>query len=233
MKRIGLLVVAAAIATSSANAQILLSDNFNGENAGASALNFSSFLNWNVVGQVDLVAQGSFGLNCAGGVGSCVDLDGTSGPGRLVSKTAFTFATGDAMRISFDLSGNQGRGAFDVFQLGLNFGSGATLGPIVGTGGLSVFTGAPPDGPAVSLTYGIRVNSGDPFSTWSLQFTAATSGSVTYSLGTTSSDDFGPILDNVVVQRFGTTTVPEPSTWALMAFGMGAMGLVARRRTRA
>ncbi|MBL0173140.1 MAG: PEPxxWA-CTERM sorting domain-containing protein [Gemmatimonadaceae bacterium] len=27
-------------------------------------------------------------------------------------------------------------------------------------------------------------------------------------------------------------TVPEPSTWALMAFGLGTLGVVGRRRQR-
>lgn len=232
MKGLAILTFTAALAASSANAQILLTDNFNTENGGASSLNYIPFANWTVVGQVDLVAQGFAGIGCVGGSGACVDLDGSGGPGKLVGKTAFSFSSGEIFRISFDISGNQRGSASDVFELGLNFGAGATVGPVVGTGGLSSFTGAGP-GIAGSISYSVALNAGDPFSTWSLQFLAQSAGTVRYSLGTTSGDNIGPVLDNVVVQRVTPqAVVPEPSTWAMVAFGLGGLGVAARRRVR-
>jgi|GEM_PF-2197169 len=72
-----------------------------------------------------------------------------------------------------------------------------------------------------------------PFSNWSRSFTAGQAGSLQYEIGTSSADNVGPVLDNVLIERFGAqTVVPEPSTWAMLAFGMSAMGGAARRRAR-
>jgi hypothetical protein len=44
------------------------------------------------------------------------------------------------------------------------------------------------------------------------------------------SDSYGGSLDNV---RLTTAPIPEPETWAMMMLGMGALGVVARRRAKA
>ncbi|MBS3960497.1 MAG: PEP-CTERM sorting domain-containing protein [Sandarakinorhabdus sp.] len=44
-------------------------------------------------------------------------------------------------------------------------------------------------------------------------------------MGTTSNDNIGPILDNVLV-----TQVPEPATWAMLIAGFGLVGFAMRRR---
>ncbi len=82
---------------------ISLSDNFDNESAG---LNYNSFTNWDVVdGSVDSIDSGNYGINCEGGLGICLDLDGSSGDaGSLVSKESFSPGT---YTIQFSLSGHQ------------------------------------------------------------------------------------------------------------------------------
>ena len=46
----------------------------------------------------------------------------------------------------------------------------------------------------------------------------------------TGGDYYG--FDNVRLNSTSTAPVPEPSTWAMMALGVGALGLVGRKRKR-
>jgi hypothetical protein len=63
----------------------------------------------------------------------------------------------------------------------------------------------------------------------SLSWTAATTGAALLSLGTMSSSNQGPVIDNIML----TAAVPEPETYALMLAGLTAVGFVAGRRRRA
>lgn len=230
MKRFALISLATALVASPLSAQTLLQDNFNTENGGNGALNYSSFANWTVNGQVDLVKSGDYGITCFGGTGSCVDLDGSSGPGWLMSQY-FSFSAGQRMKFSVQISGNQ-RGPLDLddVELNLMFAAPTTFGNYMGTGGWAATTGyfgVPTTN--VSLAPVAVVGSAG-FSLWTFEFDALTSGSVQYTLGTSSADNIGPIADNIMVER--TTITPEPSTWAMLAFGMGAVGFAARRRQR-
>jgi PEP-CTERM motif len=86
------------------HAAVVLSDNFD---STTPTLNATSTAAFNTTGgTVDVVANGTFGVTCAGG--NCLDLDGsTNHVGTITSKSSFAagFYT-----LSFDLSGNQ-RGA--------------------------------------------------------------------------------------------------------------------------
>lgn len=229
MKRLCLLGLAAMLVAHSATAQILLQDNFNTENGGNSSLNYAGFANWTAIGQVDLVKSGDFGISCAGGVGACVDLDGTSGPGTLRSVQNFAFSAGDLMRITFDISGSQRVGSADQFQLGFNFGGNLQLSSYLGLGGFSAVTSGPTTLSAFAAA--VSINGAAPFVSWGFQFTAAQAGNVRYELGTSSADNIGPILDNILVERVTSrSVVPEPSTWAMLGLGLSALGVAARRR---
>ena len=99
------LIVATCV---SANASVLFSDNFDSEvpddlvNLGSDT-NYNSFTNWTVSdGSVDLVGQGDWGLQCAGGVGKCVDLDGSTNDAGILSSNAFDLLVGDYV-LSFDI----------------------------------------------------------------------------------------------------------------------------------
>lgn len=219
MIKLTLTLAALTIAASSANAAILFSENFD---ADTPALN-SSLAQFTVAGQVDTVASGTFGITCPG---NCLDLDGTSGPGAITSTPIF-FLAGRPVIVSFDLSGNQRDGNIDDFVAQVFFTppNGGTAGFISGPasfdpGYLNMLNGVP-------YVEGIAGNR--PFLTYSYTFTAAISGSFQLYFGTTSGDNVGPILDNVLV----TGSVPEPATWGLMIVGFGMVGFAARRRRTA
>jgi PEP-CTERM motif len=239
---LALLGLSLAIATP-ASAQ--LTENFDSENAGTSALNYNSFSQFSVIGipaatqltngRVDLIASGTYGISCVGGSGSCVDLDGTNNrSGALYSKAQFAFAAGDLVSLSFDLSGNQ-RGGFpiDGFFAGFVFDAPKSL----------TFTnqgGAFAPGPLLNLAMpnyaGTFANVGvtADFQTYSVSFRSAIAGTFHTLIGQDTlqpgaNDNQGPILDNVRLRI--AAAVPEPASWAMMILGFGIIGSALRRRT--
>lgn len=114
-----------SLACASANAGIIFSDNFDSEIPdnlvySGSDTNYTSFTNWTVSnGTVDLVANGDWGLQCAGGIGKCVDLDGSTRNAGTFTSSLINLAAGNYV-LSFDISGNQRNSAADsmVMQLG-------------------------------------------------------------------------------------------------------------------
>jgi PEP-CTERM motif len=180
-----------------ARAVTLFADDFNAE-PGGSQLNYSAFANWNVSnGTVDLIASGGFGISCVGGVGKCVDMDGsTFDAGRLDTKTTFNLAPGNYV-LSFSASGNQRSASADDSMV---FGF---------------------DGITDSVTI---PDPTAPFATFTLPFTllVATSGSIFFEHA--GGDNIGIILDNVALEsRAG---VPEPSALLLLGIGMAAAGAI-------
>ncbi|MFM9853306.1 MAG: PEPxxWA-CTERM sorting domain-containing protein [Sphingomonadaceae bacterium] len=211
-----------------AQATIVFSDNFNTENGGATALNFRGFTNFLSTGSrdVDLVATPNpFGITCAGGSGSCVDLDGSPGPGTLASRNSFAFNTGDVVRLSFLLGGSQ-RGRTDNWFSGFDFGAN-TLITSFGSNYFGTDT-VSAGGTFSGFSVGTSVNSPDPFSLRSIFFTAGQAGSLTFNFGTDSADNVGPLLDNVSLDI--TAAVPEPATWMMLLAGFGLIGAAMRRR---
>lgn len=230
MKRLAIAGFAVALASSPASAQVLLSDNFNSLNGNNSALNYNGFANWNVVGQVDYLYNYP-GISCVGSPSGCVDLDGSGGPGMLRSKQSFNFSAGETFRLSLDVSGSQRGSAVDDIGAGFRFAGNTSISSYLGTGGFSsTFGGAA----MVSNIFGATTIAGNVgYSTWSFEFQAAQAGSFDVFIQTMSRDNIGPVIDNVVLERINAqTVVPEPSTWAMLAVGMSALGIVGRRRNR-
>lgn len=64
----------------------------------------------------------------------------------------------------------------------------------------------------------------------SLFFTAPTSGPFSVSFSTANGTNNGPVVDNIALT---VAAVPEASEWAMMAAGLGMIGLIASRRRRA
>ncbi len=210
--RRGLTAVVAAFALSvpvTHAAVILFSDNFDGDAAG-SVLNFTGFANWTVVGgtgTVDYIRSGGFGISCAGGIGGCVDTDGSTGnSGRMLSNSTFNFVFGETYRLFVDVSGNQ-RGGRDELSFGL-----------VGPG---------------SVSTSLALGSSDPFTTESLGYAPGSgfAGSYQIFIEGSSNDNIGPIIDNVRLECLtcgNNSQVPEPGALALL--GIGAAGAFALRR---
>lgn len=223
MRWVSTVALAASLAVAApASAATVFSDNFNSETA---ALNYAGFANFSVAGNVDLVSTGTFGISCPG---NCVDLDGSSGPGSITSLASFAFNTGDMIRLFFDLGGSQRSSAFDGYSFGFNFAGATTLLDygfnLSGTDLIVI-----PSTSTTGISTSTSIAGTDPFSTRSVFFTAGSSGSLTFNFGTSSGDNIGPLLDNV---RLDVTpgAVPEPSTWAFMLVGFGAIGMAMRRR---
>lgn len=85
---------------------VLLEDDFNLENEGASKLNYTSFLNWDVIrGSVDLIGTPPYHDLVPAQYRIAVDLDGTTmHAGLLQSKATFSLSPG-MYTLRFDLGG--------------------------------------------------------------------------------------------------------------------------------
>ena len=156
----------------------------------------------------------------------CVDLDGTTGPGALTSKT-INYAAGQKLTISFDLSGNQRDLGNDVFNFTSYFGTPTDITGFMCTTGfdpLQCGTGSFFGLSSLGF-YAETINGATAFKTYSLMFTPVNAGSMNLYFGTTSADNVGPILDNVLVSQ-----VPEPASWAMLITGFGMIGFASRRR---
>lgn len=211
--------VAAMLAGASAgNAVVLFSDNFD---TATNVLNISSLPGWTITGQVDLVAQANpYGIGSC--VSGCLDLDGTPGPGEILSDS-IAFSAGKQVLIKFDLSGNQRGGPADDFFFEDIFGAPLTYNNNILTGFLYGSTGIYTN--ASSGVYSETLVAGKPYVTYTYGFIPTVAGSMRLRFGTSSGDRIGPILDNVMVSQ-----VPEPASWAMMITGFGLVGFAARRR---
>jgi PEP-CTERM motif len=220
------LVMSCAL-TSPANATVVFSDNFNSQNGGVTALNYSGFSNFSTTGNVDLVATPDFGITCAGGSGSCVDLDGSPGPGEIQTLASFSFNPWERVSFSFDVSGSQ-RGTLEDF----NFGVRTAGGPIafnnvkVSTAAFGNFNFANNVTSSRNFT-GLGWASGQPFGNVTLRFDPGTAGSFRAYLGSGSADNIGVLIDNVSID---VAAVPEPATWMMLLAGFGLVGAALRRR---
>lgn len=230
MRNLVLASLAVAAFAAPASANIVYSNNFDAENGGNSALNYNGFNGLSVSnGTVDLVKSGDFGINCAGGSGACVDLDGSTSDAGLVSSNSYGFAAGDRVALSFDFSGNQrNTPPNDSFEVRFNF-----LGPVSGTYGYSSdFTGNVIMGPFTNLSnLSLSVSNIAPnfaMTSFTFYFDATTAGSAAFGFQDLGNDNIGVILDNV---SLSVGAVPEPATWAMMILGFGLAGAGMRRRT--
>jgi len=224
-----LLLAATALAfAGSAQAATVYSNNFDTDNGGVTALNATNLTGLTVSdGTVDLVHTGDgWGLDCAGGAGGCVDLDGSTGDPGVLTSGNYAFAAGDIVTLTVDISGNQ-RGGNDDFQMRLLWGFNMQLNDL----GYILNGVATPFAPGVGgleFLYLNPIPSNYPYNNWGIYFTATQAGNVHFDLVTGGADNVGPIIDNV--QLDVTPGVPEPATWAMMIGGFALAGAAMRRR---
>jgi hypothetical protein len=216
-----------ASAATAASAGVLMSNNFDSEAGGVSVLNYTGFSNLTVTaGTVDLVRTPDYGITCAGGGGSCVDLDGSTLQSGALSTGTFAFNAGQKVTFTFDLSGNQRNGNSDTWSVGFNFG-GATLLASYNLGGAfgtsTPFSNFVTSG--VNTSTSVLGNQG--FGTYEVNFVTLQAGTFNAYLQTVGDDNIGPVVDNLLLT---STPVPEPATWALMLGGFGLAGVALRRR---
>jgi hypothetical protein len=215
-------VVALATASGANAANVLFSQNFDSLPEGIPAVSVPGFT---VTGTVDVVTNGNYGITCVGNTGACVDIDGTPGPGSLTTNS-INYAAGRALTLSFDLSGNQRDLSTDDFSWTFQL---AAVSDILDFACNSGFVGCPAPGDYFGVTtpgfYTEFVAGNRPWLTYSMTFTPTTSGSLTMTFLSTSADNVGPMLDNVLVSQ-----VPEPASWAMLIAGFGLVGAAARRR---
>ncbi len=213
-----------AVAAPANAASVLFSQNFDSLPEGIPAAGVPGFT---VTGTVDVVANGNYSITCAGNTGACLDLDGTPGPGQLLSN-AINFSAGQQILVSFDVSGNQRGGADDQFNFELLFGQTTTRNVNIlsgfAFGSTGVFTNAS------SGVYGETIGSSRPFLTYTLGFIPTISGTMQLRFAHGGADFIGPVLDNVLVTQTG---VPEPQSWAMLIAGFGLVGAARRSRRRA
>ncbi|WON73863.1 PEP-CTERM sorting domain-containing protein [Nitrosospira sp. Is2] len=203
MKFKNLAVVAALLlGPSLTHAATIFSDNF--DSYVPDQLNWvpPGISGWTITGGTVDLHGAGGGYDVLPGNGSYVDLDGSSFASGLFLNNV-NLTGGTTYLLSFDLSGSQRGIHTDTVQV--SFGS---------------------------TTASYLLNSTDPFSTFTLNFTPGSDGSYSLSYLNAGGDNRGAFLDNVSVSSVPgpVSNVPEPETYTMILAGLAMMGLVARRR---
>jgi hypothetical protein len=223
------MAVAALLAAGSASAATVYSNGFDTENGGITATSYAGFTGLNVaVGTVDLIASGDYGIDCVGGTGACVDLNGSSNESSRLDVASFNFLANTEYTFSFDLSGNQRGGPDNNWFVGVSYDANNVYNFFRLGGAFGNFDVLQGFGTTGSSTGGITA-SATPFQTYSIGFSLQNAGAATFYIGSSDASNAGPIIDNLVVTG-DTAAVPEPASWAMLITGFGLIGAAARRR---
>jgi hypothetical protein len=202
---------------SPAVATVIFYDDFDSEPgygdgaSGQSGLNYVGFANWTVTaGTVDLIYHDDFApspgeIACVGSTGKCVDLDGGTNDAGVMTSLSILLTPG-LYQLDFELAG-----------VASSFGGSAAS--VLNVVDFSV-TGT-------ALVGQASRNQGDPYSTVGGQFTLLAPTSVQIVIANQGGDQFGAMLDNVQL-----ASVPEPSSFGLVAIGLLGLGMVRRHTAR-
>ena len=199
----GALAVGTLAGAASANAGIVLQDNFTGV-VTPDALNWAgdavfASLSGSVNASTDLVGpSNTYGITSYDGVHNVVDMDGTTGSGQIPSGILQSYAslpTGN-YTVTFWLSGNQ---RWDQSNsVSVSIGGQTWTSPLLGKNA--------------------------PWTFETVSFHDA-SGVVTFT-GSGPSNNVGDLIGGV------TVSAPEASTWAMMALGFAGLGFAGYRARR-
>jgi choice-of-anchor C domain-containing protein len=198
--------LALAAAAPNASAQIVANGGFETPTAPTnnfSTLSGSQLTGWTISqGNVDLIGPG-YWQPAAGS--QSLDLNGNAGPATIYQDVTLTL--GGTYRLSFAMAGNvEGPPTLKTMTVGI--------------GGIDLGT--------FSFNAAGRSPSAMGWETFTRDFTATTPTMRLTFASTTPGCCTGPALDAVSITQ--VSTVPEPSTYALIATGIAGLGMVARRR---
>ncbi|MEM9839526.1 MAG: PEP-CTERM sorting domain-containing protein [Pseudomonadota bacterium] len=211
MKQLALAATIAALSIGAANATTTVFEETWDQDAldNGTVLNFNGFDNWTVTdGFVDLISSGGFGLSCNGGMGGCIDADGSgsSATGMTIETTMeFLFEAGREYTFSATYSGSQ-RSGTDA----LNFSIDGLMDEDI-----------------------IGIMSTDPFTTFTISFTPTVNTMAAIMISVPGPlDALGPIVDDILL-TVADVNNPVPVPAALPLFLAGAAGLGALKRRKA
>lgn len=171
-------------------------------NSTAQQLNQTAFAQWTVTsGSVDVIGDSGSYAFLPAGNGNYVDLNGSSGQPGQLT-TNMIFAAGTYL-VSFQLAGSQG-GANKVDPADHTTQVGFSLG---------------------GTTQSLTLHSTDPLNSYSFWFSTS-GGQLSFTDLVGGNPNVGNLLDNVSV-----SSVPEPSTWAMMILGFVGLGFLGYRNS--
>lgn len=206
--------IALGLVSAPASAVVIFSDNFDADVTGLNAP--GGLINWTIDnGTVDVINSGTFSIDCVGGAGKCIDMDGSTGNGgRIISKQTFTVLPGQTWSLRGLISGNQRNDAVDTWIAGF---LDATTLSLVGSASGTVA------GPDAFASEGLALGLGSP-------------ATLRVFFEDPGSDNIGFILDDVTLECRGdacaSVSVPEPGMLALLGGGLLGFALNRRRRRR-
>lgn len=234
----GAMIAMTVAFASPAAAERVFFDDFNGEAGGGTAIFQTTLGNWDVNGYVDVIGMDNrLGYTVDS---TMIDLGGGLTGGFIKTKQKFSYAAGELVTISWDMSGNQIRPqGEDVPYLQFYFDQineeqyqqvrfirGTEFFDFVNFddsefGELRIYD--------FFFAYGYGLYGDYPIRRQSISFLPVLGGAFHFELGTYSGGGYGPLIDNFAVD-ITAAAVPEPASWAMLIAGFAMAGAAARRR---